>query len=354
MKKVNASFLKHFAVIDTPGMLDSITKRARGYDYLQVIGDLAHMADLVLVLFDPHKAGTIREAHISLRDTLPAHTFEHRIFYVLNRIDECASLVDLLRVYGTLCWNLSQITGRKDIPPIRLTYSQHAAEQAHTLRKGASEYLHHLDNQREELKTALMQAPKYHLDNLATFLEIHSTCLTHLLEALLAYRRKRNNAFLRFLSAGFLAGIPVGVAATLFLLNSGLPAPPDIIYLSGGISGLVFFILWGTFIRKYYLSRFHRRQMKNVDDLTPLENQTRKETWQFVKSMVLDYLKKTGGVFPAWMIKQEYAAINDIAANETREVREALNEINMIRADTPFDPATPYLQSLERKNREEI
>jgi len=164
MKKINASFLRHFAIIDTPGMLDSITKRDRGYDYLQVVGDLAHLADLVLVLFDPHKAGTIREAHISLRDTLPAHTFEHRIFYVLNRIDECASLADLLRVYGTLCWNLSQITGRKDIPPIRLTYSQHAAEQAHTLQKGASEYLDHLNNQREELKTVLMQAPKYHLD----------------------------------------------------------------------------------------------------------------------------------------------------------------------------------------------
>ncbi len=354
MKKVNASFLKHFAIIDTPGMLDSITKRDRGYDYLQVIGDLAHMADLVLVLFDPHKAGTIREAHISLRDTLPAHTFEHRIFYVLNRIDECASLVDLLRVYGTLCWNLSQITGRKDIPPIRLTYSQHAAEQAHTLQKGAAEYLHHLNNQREELKTALMQAPKYHLDNLATFLETHSIRLTHLLEALLAYRRKRSAAFVRFLITGLLTSIPIGAAATLLFSRIGLPAPPDIIYLSGGISGLIFFVLWSTFIRKYYLSRFHRRQMKNIDSLTELGNQNRKETWQFVKSLVLDYLKKTGGLFPAWMIKQEYAAINDIATNETREVREALNEINMIKADTPFDPASPYLQSLDQKNREEV
>ena len=44
---------------------------------------------------------------------------------MLNWIDECSSLNDLLRVYGTLCWNLSQITGRKDIPMIRLTYSRH-------------------------------------------------------------------------------------------------------------------------------------------------------------------------------------------------------------------------------------
>jgi EH domain-containing protein 1 len=52
-------------------MLDSITERDRGYNYQDVIGDLAQIADLVLVLFDPHKAGTVREAHTSLRDTLP-------------------------------------------------------------------------------------------------------------------------------------------------------------------------------------------------------------------------------------------------------------------------------------------
>ncbi len=353
LKKINASFLKNFAIIDTPGMLDSITKRDRGYDYLQVIGDIAQMADLVLVLFDPHKAGTIREAHISLRDTLPARTFENRILFVLNRIDECSSLVDLLRVYGTLCWNLSQITGRKDIPPIRLTYSQRAAEQANTLQKGASEYLRHLNNQREELKNALMQAPQYHLDNLATFLETHSTRLAHLLEALLAYRRKRRSVFLRFLLTGLLLALPVGGGAVLLAVQSGLAGGPEMLYLSGGICGSAFFLLWATFIRRYYLSRFHRRQMKNVDGLTPLDNQRRKESWQFVKSMVVDYLKRTGGLFPLWMIKQEYAAINDIANHETKEVREALNEINTVKSDRPFDPSTPYLQALQKQSGEE-
>ena len=92
-----------------------------------MVGDLAEIADLILILFDPHKAGTIREAYTSIRDTLPKSTFEDRIMFVLNRIDECVSLKDLLRVYGTLCWNLSQITGRKDIPAIYLTYSVRAA-----------------------------------------------------------------------------------------------------------------------------------------------------------------------------------------------------------------------------------
>ncbi|MEW6079967.1 MAG: dynamin family protein [Thermodesulfobacteriota bacterium] len=354
LKKINASFLKSFAIIDTPGMLDSITKRDRGYDYLQVVGDIAHMADLVLVLFDPHKAGTVREAHISLRDTLPVYTFENRVLYVLNRIDECSSLVDLLRVYGTLCWNLSQITGRKDIPPIRLTYSQRAAEQAKTLQTGASEYLHHLNNQREELKTALMQAPQYHLDNLATFLETHSNRLAHLLEALLSYRQKRRGAFFRFLMTGLMISLPAAGAAALLLTTSGLPATPDMLYLAGGITGVAFFTLWISFIRKYYMSRFHRQQMKNADELTSLENQKRKETWQFVKVTVLDYLKKTGGVFSLWTVKQEYAAINDIAGHETKGIREALNEINAAKRDRSPGSALSYRQSSYQQSGDDV
>ena len=81
LKKVNAPFLKTLAIIDTPGMLDSITERDRGYRYQEIIGDLAQIADLVLVLFDPHKAGTVREAHESLRETLPARTFEDRVLF---------------------------------------------------------------------------------------------------------------------------------------------------------------------------------------------------------------------------------------------------------------------------------
>src|SRR5262249_29209252 len=160
---------------------DSIAERDRGYNYQEVIGDLAQIADLVLVIFDPHKAGTVREAHASLRDTLPANTLEDRVIFILNRIDECATLVDLLRVYGTLCWNLSQMLGRKDIPQVRLTYSKT------TDRKELPEYLRFLENQRDELTRQIAQAPKYRLDHLADYVETHAERLAHLLEALLGY-----------------------------------------------------------------------------------------------------------------------------------------------------------------------
>ena len=160
LKKSNSPFLKDLAIIDTPGMLDSITERDRGYDYQEVIGDLAQKAGLVLVLFDAHKAGTVREAYKSIRDTLSAATFEDRIIFVLNRIDECSSFSDLLRVYGTLCWNLSQITGRKDIPMIRLTYSPNAVSKAGgSAGYRKAEYLPLLENQREDLRRAILDTP---------------------------------------------------------------------------------------------------------------------------------------------------------------------------------------------------
>ncbi|MDY6903113.1 MAG: dynamin family protein [Thermodesulfobacteriota bacterium] len=349
MKKVNAPFLKHFAIIDTPGMLDSITERDRGYDYQKVIGDLAHIADLVLVLFDPHKAGTVREAHISLRDTLPAKTFEDRVLFVLNRIDECASLNDLLRVYGTLCWNLSQITGRKDIPPIRLTYSQRAAAGSDATGNPSASYLSYLENQREELKAALMQAPRYHLDHLATFLEVHSERLAHLLEALVAYGRNRRTAAIKFTLTGLFVALLTGAGGGFAMFEGGLAATPTLFYISAGFVTTAVFMLWITILRKYFIARFHKRQLKLADSLTPLENQYRKETWQAVKKTALNFLKSTGGRFSLGMAKQEYAVIDDISTDETREVREALNEISALKNGEAFDPSSAYQAFLQRK-----
>ena len=121
-KVVDSAKLEGVVLIDTPGMLDSATDTERGYDYQSVLKDFARIADLVVVMFDTHKAGTVYESYVSLRETLPQATFEDRVVFVLNRVDECGTIHDLLRVYGTLCWNLSQMTRRKDIPRIYLSH----------------------------------------------------------------------------------------------------------------------------------------------------------------------------------------------------------------------------------------
>jgi len=348
MKKVNAPFLRNLAIIDTPGMLDSITERDRGYDYQQVIGDLAHVADLVLVLFDPHKAGTIREAHESLRDTLPAHTFEDRIIFVLNRIDECTSLLDLLQVYGTLCWNLSQMTGRKDIPNIHLTYSPRAAEGQGHQANTANHYLTLLGNQRESLKRLILDAARYRLDHLASFVEIHGERLTHMLEGLISYRKKMRAFRVKSHLPGLLLSVAVGGAVFAGLTVTGIAGALDPVMTAvvcGG-AAVLFGVLWAYIFVRHLGRHKHRKLMDDNDDLTPLNNQARRDTWRSVKERTTAFLKSSKGQFSLHEAKDHHQHLTRACAQGTREVREALKELAAIPPDEDhfFEKPFPNMQ----------
>jgi GTPase SAR1 family protein len=333
LKKVNSPFLKNLALIDTPGMLDSISERDRGYNYQEVIGDLAQIADLVLVLFDPHKAGTVREAHTSLRDTLPGRTFEDRVLFVLNRIDECASMIDLLRVYGTLCWNLSQITGRKDIPMIHLTYSPQDA--SNHLGEADGSYLQHLQNQREELKSAVLQAPCYRLDNLASFVETHGERLAHFLEALISYRKRirkfRLKSFFISLAFSLLSGAGIFILTLLAPPLSGLDTTVKIAGSAGG--ALVLMGLWSITARRFLFKRFHKKSLKNLDLLTALKNQTRRDSWEAIRNLVYTHLKGTRGKYSLRDVRYEYSVVWKVYEKGSKEIREALRELSDLSPD---------------------
>jgi EH domain-containing protein 1 len=354
LKKVNSPFLRNLAIIDTPGMLDSITERDRGYNYQEVIGDLAQIADLVLVLFDPHKAGTVREAHTSLRDTLPAKTFEDRVLYVLNRIDECASLTDLLRVYGTLCWNLSQITGRKDIPMIHLTYSTLAAAKNSQGENPQATYLHYLENQREELKKAVLQAPCHRLDNLASFVETHGERLCHFLEGMISYRKKARLFRVKSFFTGLAVSLVGGAAGWLGLMTLPPFAGLDpVLQLTGaGFLSTVLFILWLSLVQKYFYGRFLKKWLRQLDRLTPLQNQTRRDSWASIRDLLYVNLKNSSGRYSLSQVLGEHAMVKQIHQKGSREIREALKELAGINSDQPFsedkaEPVVPYWSEAE-------
>ena len=334
LKKVNSPFLESLALIDTPGMLDSITERDRGYNYQDIIGDLAQMADLVLIAFDPHKAGTVREAYISIRETLPSRTFEDRLLFVLNRIDECTSLSDILRVYGTLCWNLSQITGRKDIPMIHLTYSPRAGSVPTEGFSGAKKYLNYLENQREELKRAILKAPRHRLDHLATFVETHGERLAHFLEGLIHYKKRLRIFRFKQTFMGLLFGALCAVAAVFGAVYYGFVAmEPKLLAGLGGAVIVLILLLWMGIPRKYFQASFHRRCIENLDDLTVLDTQTRKDSWKAVRQLVHDYLQKTEGRFSTSTARQDYTIVRRVRDDGSREVREALNELANMQPD---------------------
>ena len=344
LKKVNSPFLRNLALIDTPGMHDSISEQDRGYNYQQVIGDLAEIADLILVLFDPHKAGTVQEAHTSLKDTLPAKTFEDRVLFVLNRIDECATLMDLLRVYGTLCWNLSQMTGRKDIPLIRMTYSPNAAQQSIKPSEEQIAYLQFLENQREEIKNAILKAPQYRLDHLATFVEVHSERLSHFLEALIVARKKHILYKTKSVLMGLVSSLAGGGALALALILAHL-IPVDHIVLpsAAGASSVLFFLIWLNSIQKILMRKNLDLTIETVDSLTPLENQTRKDSWNAIKEIVKKYIKRTKNKSSLWDMQSDFAMVQKISEYGAKDIREALNELSTIKNDMSINPKASLL-----------
>ncbi len=332
LKKINSPFLKDIAIIDTPGMLDSISEQDRGYNYQEVIGEFAQMADLIMVLFDPHKAGTVREVHKVLRETLPVKTSEDRILFVLNRMDECTSLLDMLRVYGTLCWNLSQITGRKDIPMIYLTYSGSA--RADSPQNEALSFLNQLDYQREVLKKAILEAPRHRLDHLATFLETHGEQLSHFLEALFVYRQKFAAFRLRYGLLGLLISLAIS-APGVFRLAAFFPFLhiPQILWGALGFSTLILYLIWLTTAQKMLETKFYETGIAQLDKLTTMETQTRRDVWKNIRETVKKYLEKTRGNYSLFKVREDFHKIRKAYSKGASEVRQALSELATLKEE---------------------
>jgi Dynamin family len=119
--------IKDFCVVDTPGMIDSpIVKdhfgtgrhsaMDRGYNFEGVCRWYAERADVILLFFDPDKPGTTGETLSILTNSL--NGLEHKLYIILNKADQFMKIHDFARAYGSLCWNLSKVIQRKDLPQI--------------------------------------------------------------------------------------------------------------------------------------------------------------------------------------------------------------------------------------------
>ncbi len=292
LKKVaDAPILQNCAIIDTPGMLDSVTEKDRGYDYLGVVGELAKLADLIILMFDPHKAGTIKETYQAIRSTLPGSTGEDRVVYVLNRIDECESVSDLLRSYGTLCWNLSQMTGRKDMPRIYLTF---APKEGKAAPIGLETFM----NEREELKQTINSAPKMRLNHILQEVDRVVRELGMEIEGMVAFQKR----FIDKIKGVFRTWGMVGILAFFFgdlvmKLLTGYPNTPLAGALLAGnlnfehflwpiVWALLIVALASLYVQRLLFPKFTKQTLKDLDNLIPLETAYKKNLWNRVKHRI--------------------------------------------------------------------
>lgn len=169
--------IKNFMLVDTPGMIDSpmvrdqfgASKHAvmdRGYDFESVCRWYSERADVILLFFDPDKPGTTGETLSILTNSLVG--LEHKLLIILNKADQFRQIHDFARAYGSLCWNLSKVIQRKDLPRIFTmclpkNFQMPTGENAEqtTLGKGLAD----LEETREEVVQQVLNAPKRRIDN---------------------------------------------------------------------------------------------------------------------------------------------------------------------------------------------
>ena len=194
---------KNFMLVDTPGMIDSpmvrdqygAAKHAvmdRGYDFESVCRWYSERADVILLFFDPDKPGTTGETLSVLTNSLVG--LEHKLHIILNKADQFRKIHDFARAYGSLCWNLSKVIQRKDLPRIytmclpknyQVPSGDISDEGEASLGKGLAD----LEETREEVVQEVLNAPKRRVDNEITrltdavsLLQMHLTVVDDLVK----------------------------------------------------------------------------------------------------------------------------------------------------------------------------
>jgi len=295
LKYIDSPLLENLAIIDSPGMMDSVTEKGRGYDFLGVVGELTKLADLVVLMFDPHKAGTIKETYSTIRNTLPGTSGEDRLAFVMSRIDDCDSLADLVRSYGTLCWNLSQMTGRKDIPRIYLTFSPTASRNAESLDLWVAE--------RKELSRRILGAPELRISHILHHVDKLANELKMVAEAMAAFCRGGR----RLLFRTILATILMSIYGVFFLdktlqMSAGFPQKTLLSALLAGsfdayyplvpaIGLVATLLLMSVLFTRWLLPRYAKKCRKDIDRLSNFDTPYQEHTWSRARTIVAQLLE---------------------------------------------------------------
>lgn len=172
--KIRSDIESNFMMVDSPGMIDAPGGSAgmvqdndsrvmdRGYDFTGVVRWFADRADIVCLFFDPDKPGTTGETLSVLLHALSG--MDHKLLIVLNKADQFEKIHDFARAYGSLCWNLSKVIPRKDLP--RIFTMCLPVEKEHEVPAG----LHDLHTARDEVVAEVRKAPERRMDNVITHL----------------------------------------------------------------------------------------------------------------------------------------------------------------------------------------
>eukprot|EP00802_Teleaulax_amphioxeia_P008870 Tamp_08881.p1 GENE.Tamp_08881~~Tamp_08881.p1 ORF type:complete len:538 (+),score=72.42 Tamp_08881:2-1615(+) len=228
--------LKNVILVDSPGMIDcpAVTAQPhmptsemlhqgssrapnrvdpsfdRGYNFMAVTRWFAEHSDVILLFFDPDKPGTTGETLECLTKALSG--MEHKLNICFNKCDQFCKMHDFARAFGALCWNLSKVIPRKDLPPI-YTMCVPVATQGEGLGKDALADLHLT---RQEVVNKVNAAQERRVDNMISRLDDSTRVLQMYAWVCKAVRAQVSRVWWRvhleaFLFSASLAGLAGGV-----------------------------------------------------------------------------------------------------------------------------------------------
>lgn len=299
-------WLDAVAIVDAPGLPGPQPP----YDYYEVLGDLASIADLILVFVDCTKANTTQEIYTQLRRGIPEKAFAERVIWVLSRADECADLRALLDHHADMVWNLARISGNDDVPSILVHHTSSFAKTGGNADRRS--FLRLLEIQKDEFKTLILKAPFHRLDHRLSFAERHARSLRHILEALLSYAHKRMVFKIKMSLLGIVGGIFVGLFLTSYIQMMkpfGVWSLQEASWASFGTS-ILLYIAYQIAINRFVLPSYLARLLNNLDQLTNLDDQTRRDTWEDVRSIVHNVLRARNLVISRRTLRGEVRALD--------------------------------------------
>ncbi len=201
----------------------------------------------------------------------------------------------------------------------------------------------------------MLLAPRYRLDNLAAFVETHGERLAHLLEALVSFRQKSRRFNVKSSVAALSVSILIGAAA--FALSMAAPPlaglGPLVILGIAGAAALVSLGAWALVMHRFLYDRFLKKILKNILHLTPLQTQTRRDSWESVRELAIAYLRHTNGKFSLREARREYASVWKVYERGSKEIREALKELENMPEDEELEYTQGQLRLVADSSRKE-
>lgn len=239
MKTAPAPVLEALSLVDSPGMIDTVSERGeRGYDFAGAVRWFAVRADVVVFMFDPDKPGTTGETLGMLRSALEG--LDHKLLIVLNKVDRFRDIHDFARTYGALCWNLSKVLARKDLPHVYNIYVP-APDRDEAGAGGLD--LEAFDRARDEVVAEIRRAPSRRVDNIVSGLYEYARRLHVHASVCDAVRRDLDGALVRWAALFALAAVAgAAVGWIAWQAGAGLPAAIVTVVAVLSLAGLALWI----------------------------------------------------------------------------------------------------------------